>query len=61
MNKLLALWVKIDGYKTYIVCAATLVYAVGYYGIGQNDWATAVSMALGASGLGALRHSQEKL
>lgn len=54
------LWQKLDGYKTYAVAVATILYAILYYGVDQHDWGNAVSLALGASGLGALRHGVAK-
>lgn len=52
------LWAQLNGYKTYVVAVVTCLYALIYYGLDQHDWATAVSLLLGASGLGALRHAQ---
>lgn len=57
MNKLKSLWLTVNGFKTYIVAVVTLLYAIGYYGFGQNDWGTAITLILGSSGLGALRHA----
>lgn len=54
------MWSKVDGYKTYAVAIATVLYAVLYYGLDQHDWGTAATMALGAGGLGALRHGMGK-
>lgn len=47
----------VNGYKTYAVAVVTIVYAVVFYGLGQNDWGTAVTLVLGSSGVGALRHA----
>lgn len=60
IDKIKFAWYFVDGYKTYIVAVTTILYAVGYYGVGQNDWGTAVTLILGGSGLGALRHGLEK-
>lgn len=54
------LWYWFDGKKTYATAIATVLYAVFYYGLDQKDWGAAVSLILGASGLGALRHAQAK-
>lgn len=48
----------LNGYKTYAVAISTVLYAIFYYGISQHDWGTAVTLILGGSGLGALRHAQ---
>lgn len=55
------LWLKIDGFKTYGISIATVLYAVLYYGVGQHDWATAFSLIFGASGISALRHGVAKV
>lgn len=60
MQSVATLWNKVSGYKTYIVCITTVLYAVLYYGLTQNDWPTAMSLILGSSGLGALRHAVSK-
>lgn len=57
MEKLLTFWKVINGYKTYAVAAVTVLYALIYYGLDQGDWGTAVSLILGGSGLGSLRHA----
>lgn len=51
---------KLNGYKTYIICVTTVVYAISYYGLGQHDYGTMFSMIFGASGLGCLRHGVSK-
>lgn len=55
--KLLA---KLNGYKTYAVAVATILYAVFYYGVSQHDWGTAFSLIFGSTGLAALRHGVKK-
>ena len=47
---------KLNGYKTYIVAGATVIYAVVGMWSGTLDQSTGMEMILGALGLGALRH-----
>ena len=51
---------KLDGYKTYIVAAATIIYALVQLWQGAIDQNTAVQMIAGALGLSALRHGIAK-
>ena len=60
LGKLQTVWQAVNGYKTYIVSVTTILYAVISVGFGQHDWGSAVTMILGASGLGALRHGVAK-
>lgn len=50
----------LNGWKTYIVAAAAIVYAG--YGVftGQFDANHALEIVFGAAGLGALRHGVSK-
>lgn len=45
----------INGYKTYIVCAAAIVYAVVQYWTGAIDENGAVQMTLAALGAAGFR------
>jgi type IV secretory pathway VirB2 component (pilin) len=47
---------KLDGYKTYIVAAATILFTGIQLWAGQIDTQTAIFAVLGALGLGGLRH-----
>ena len=50
----------VNGYKTYIVAAATVVYAlIQWWSGGMSDQA-AMTMILSGAGLGALRHGMSK-
>ena len=51
---------KLSGYKTYIVAAVTIAYAITSAWQGTIDQTTAMQMILGALGLGALRHGIAK-
>lgn len=55
------IWNKIDGYKTYLVAIVSVIYAIVGLGFGHNDWTSAVTMILGSSGLGTLRHGVSKV
>lgn len=46
----------LNGWKTYAISALTILYAAAGCALGQLDINTAVEMAFGAAGLGALRH-----
>ena len=48
---------KLRGYKTYIVVAATICYALGGLVIGKVDVAIAIEIILVALGIGGLRNS----
>jgi hypothetical protein len=50
----------IDGWKTYILAAATVAYALGGMYLGHLDPNEAIPLILGALGLGALRHGVAK-
>ncbi len=46
-----------SGYKTYIVCAVTIIYAIiGVY-LGSLDLTTGSQMVLAALGAAGLRHA----
>ena len=45
----------LNGYKTYLVTVATLMYAIGGGIAGYIDWSLAVPLILAALGLGAVR------
>ncbi len=60
IHKLKLLWYTVDGYKTYGIALITIVYALVVTGYQQHDWSTAITVCLGASGLGALRHGISK-
>jgi hypothetical protein len=47
---------SLSGAKTYIIAAATVLFAGLSYWQGTIDMNTAITLAFGASGLGALRH-----
>ena len=47
---------KLNGWKTYLVCAAALIYDAAQYWNGSIDQQTAITMALGALGVAGLRH-----
>ena len=49
---------SIDGYKTYLVCAATVIYAVTGMIIGQLEPNMAIPLIFGALGGASLRHSK---
>jgi hypothetical protein len=46
----------LTGYKSYIIAAVGVAFAVVSYWSGTMDFDAAVAMALGAAGLGAIRH-----
>ena len=46
-----------SGYKTYIVAAATIIYAVVSWWSGAMGQDAAIAMILGGAGIGALRHA----
>ena len=46
---------KIDGYKTYIVCAITIIYAVAGAILGYLTWVQATQMVLAALGAAGFR------
>ena len=50
------MWAFLQGKKTYIVAAATVVYALAEWWAGTIDQSAAVAMILGAAGMGAIRH-----
>lgn len=47
---------KINGYKSYIIAGATLLYAIGGAISGHLTPDQAIQLVLGAGGLAALRH-----
>lgn len=47
---------SLNGYKTYIVAAVTVVFALASWWAGTIDQSAAIAMILGALGLGGLRH-----
>lgn len=51
---------KLDGYKTYIVAGATILYALVQMWQGSIDQNTGIQMIAGALGLSALRHGIAK-
>ncbi len=51
---------KFDGYKTYIVAGATILYAVCGVIIGKVPLDVAIPLILGALGFGGLRHGLSK-
>jgi len=46
----------LNGWKTYIVVAATVIWAALSMWKGSMDTQTGIGIILGAGGLGALRH-----
>lgn len=50
-----SLFLKFSGKKSYLVAAATAVYAIAGAVAGIIDWKHALELILGAAGLGALR------
>ena len=52
-----ALWEQMKGYKTYVVAGATIVYAILGAILGYIQWPQAITLILGALGLGALRNA----
>lgn len=46
----------INGYKTYVVAAVTIAFALASYWGGTMTFDAATALALGGAGLGALRH-----
>ena len=52
---------RINGYKTYLISAAMIAYAVTGFFLGHIDGNTAVEMILQALGLSALRSGVAKL
>lgn len=46
----------INGYKTYIMMGATLLYALGGLAAGFLDWGQAMPLIFGALGLSGLRN-----
>lgn len=49
-----------DGSKTYIIAGLTAAYAIAGLAIGMHDFDTAITLLLGASCAGALRHGIAK-
>jgi len=47
---------RFDGYKTYLIAAATVVYAVAGWVIGQLDGGTAAQLVATALSAAGLRH-----
>lgn len=47
----------LNGHKTYIVAAATILFAVVQYWNGASDETSMILTILGALGLGAVRHA----
>lgn len=52
-----AFWSKVNGYKTYAVMIAMMLYAVVVVGWQGGDWNQAAQLFLGAAGLGGLRNA----
>lgn len=46
-----------SGYKTYLVCAASIVYAVSGFFTGHLDANAAIEVVLAALGAAGLRHA----
>lgn len=59
-NEDLRIILMLSGYKTYIICAVTVLYAGVSFFFGAMDMNTAAALVLGASGLGAIRDAIEK-
>lgn len=51
------LWNQLKGKKTYIVTAATLLYAVLVLGWGDNNWSAVLPYVFGGLGGATLRHA----
>lgn len=47
----------LNGYKTYIVAAATIFFAAAQYWNGATNETSMILTILGALGLGAVRHA----
>jgi small-conductance mechanosensitive channel len=45
----------ISGYKTYAICASSIIYAIAVIGYQNKDWGNAVTMILAALGGASLR------
>ena len=45
----------LTGYKTYLVCAAALIYAIAGFYTGNLDVTTAINVVLAALGAAGLR------
>ncbi len=51
------LWNKLKGWKTYIACAASIVYAITVIGWQQGDWVMAGEIILKALTFAGIRHA----
>lgn len=49
----------VDGYKTYIVAVAAIVYSIAGWIIGQIDGGTAGELIFGALAAAGLRHGMQ--
>lgn len=50
----------LEGYKTYLVAVATLMYAIGGLFAGYLDVSVVIPLILGALGASGLRHGMTK-
>lgn len=55
------LYGKVDGYKSYIIAGATIVYAVSGGFLGFITWQHAGELIIAAFGLGALKNAISKV
>jgi hypothetical protein len=55
ISGLVWLFVSLAGYKTFIIAAAHIAYAVTGIILGLHDWNVFVTLILNGFGLGALR------
>lgn len=51
---------SVDGYKTYIIAACTLLYALMGFITGNLDANTAIQLVLGSGAIATLRHAISK-
>lgn len=54
-------WDKINGYKSYIISGAVVIYAILGASLQLHGWERAVELILGALGLGAVAHKVDKM
>ena len=55
------LWSKVDGYKTYIIAAGVIIFALTQLWAGAVSPQEAFEMAMAALGFSALRHGVSKM
>ena len=55
------MWKKVNGYKTYLVAAAIVVYAIGGFALGLHSQDRVIELFLQSFALVGLRHGISKV